>query len=95
MTAVLETQAVTAEEPGGGAKWMLRDWRNEAGRHLRAMPRNLDILIFNSDTCPSDEAGGHGRLKPTRELEKIIEFAGPRGGQPRRRLRQQELTTVR
>ena len=46
MTAVLETQAVTAEEPGGGARWMLRDWRNEAGRHLRAMPRNLDILIF-------------------------------------------------
>jgi ABC transporter DrrB family efflux protein len=46
MTAVLQTEAITAEEPGGGIKWMLRDWANEAGRHLRAMPRNPDILIF-------------------------------------------------
>jgi ABC-2 type transport system permease protein/oleandomycin transport system permease protein len=46
MTSVLETQAVVAEEPGGGVVWMLRDWRNEASRHLRAMPRTPDILIF-------------------------------------------------
>jgi ABC-2 type transport system permease protein len=46
VTSVLETQAVVAEEPGGGFTWMLRDWRNEASRHLRAMPRNPDILIF-------------------------------------------------
>lgn len=45
-TSVLETQAVVEEEPGGGVRWMLRDWRNEASRHLRAMPRTPDILIF-------------------------------------------------
>jgi ABC transporter DrrB family efflux protein len=46
MTAVLNSDVITEEEPGGGFMWMLRDWRNEASRHLRAMPRNLDILIF-------------------------------------------------
>ena len=46
MTTVLDSSVSTQEEPGGGFVWMLRDWRNEAGRHLRAMPRNLDILIF-------------------------------------------------
>ncbi len=46
MTAVLDSKVTTEGEPGGGFMWMLRDWRNEASRHLRAMPRNPDILIF-------------------------------------------------
>ena len=34
------------EEPPHGLRWALRDSRNEAGRHLRAGVRNVDILIF-------------------------------------------------
>lgn len=29
-----------------GPRWALRDSLNEAGRHLRAMPRNAEVLIF-------------------------------------------------
>jgi ABC transporter DrrB family efflux protein len=34
------------DEPPHGWRWALRDSRNEAGRHLRAGLRNVDVLIF-------------------------------------------------
>jgi len=33
-------------EPPSGPLWALRDSWNEATRHLRALPRNVDLLIF-------------------------------------------------
>jgi ABC-2 type transport system permease protein len=35
-----------ADEVPGGVLWALRDSWNEATRHLRAVPRNVDLLIF-------------------------------------------------
>jgi ABC-2 type transport system permease protein/oleandomycin transport system permease protein len=34
------------DEPSHGWRWAFRDSTNEAGRHLRAGVRNIDILIF-------------------------------------------------
>lgn len=36
------------EEPPRGLRWALRDSWNEAIRHMRAVPRNLDLLIFST-----------------------------------------------
>lgn len=47
MTMLAEPEALTFTEPPIGLRWMVRDWLTEAGRHLRAMPRNLDIVIFS------------------------------------------------
>lgn len=50
MTTTTAPAARTSEDvtaaPAGGVGWALRDSWNEATRHLRALPRNVDLLIF-------------------------------------------------
>ncbi len=41
-----DTGPVWAGDVPGGVRWALRDSWNEATRHLRAMPRNPELLIF-------------------------------------------------
>lgn len=48
MTAATTDRLAPAPDatPPGGIGWALRDSWNEATRHLRALPRNIDLLIF-------------------------------------------------
>jgi ABC transporter DrrB family efflux protein len=50
MTTITEAATSTAEpfddELPQGLGWALRDSWNEATRHMRAMPRNVDMLVF-------------------------------------------------
>jgi ABC-2 type transport system permease protein len=50
MTAVTDALATLSEpaddEAPSSLRWALRDSWNEATRHLRAMPRNVDLLVF-------------------------------------------------
>lgn len=47
MTAIAEPLApATREEPPSGPAWALRDCWTEASRHLRALPRNPEVLVF-------------------------------------------------
>ncbi len=40
------TSGVPVRDVGRGLGWLLRDSWNEASRHLRAVPRNPEILVF-------------------------------------------------
>jgi ABC transporter DrrB family efflux protein len=48
--SIAETSAPIIDEPfvepPNGIRWAVHDSLNEAGRHMRAAPRNLDVLIF-------------------------------------------------
>ncbi|MGD9792559.1 MAG: ABC transporter permease [Acidimicrobiia bacterium] len=40
--------SVHANDLPGGLRWALKDSWNEATRHLRAVPRNMELLIFST-----------------------------------------------
>ena len=52
MTAALaRLEAMDAEirdDPPAGLRWTLRDSWNEAVRHVRALPRNIDLMVFST-----------------------------------------------
>lgn len=40
------SEAIAATAPAGGIRWALHDAVTEASRHLRIIPRNIELLIF-------------------------------------------------
>lgn len=52
MTALADAPQITYTRAGGdlprGLRWTILDSWNEATRHMRALPRNVDLLIFST-----------------------------------------------